>query len=941
MAHHAYHQSRSNPSILILTFVFLSAAAAAAAAASASEVPYHPHCDSIVPQPKPTAIVDSDPSSFLSLQSSYFYGGEALFSSQNANSTPFGFPKSISIRHSYIYRTETPGVFQLRSTLTFRGGGIYRFGNSTRASIGRKGYQVYPHGLRGHRGPGVFQRPGTVTFNLRGFWSETSGKLCMVGTGFGYSKEGKLLSLSAVFKLNCPKISNISTSLVTGTVESVDAADSFDYFDKISVLAYAQKSYEYTLVDRKESVCDGNDGGGEKSLGLEQDMGICSTLTRLGRGGFHLEYEGDCGKKNCSVFSGMIGLPSIMTIGGVGCSDKGKLQMFVQFPNRSSYSYRAAFDPERILVGEGVWDEEKKQACFVACRVLKAVGSFENTYVGDCSIGLTIIFPKTLSAKLRSFAVGHIWSNKNGNDTGYFDRIAFRSVENRVSGVTGLKYEYTEMGRLAKPCRKKKASKSGKRYPDGHLFDDMRFDFSLKDKRRRIGWGDSSPLTVGDRFYSYPHGSSVSQMTNDQVQVSNNSLLNVSYFNISYLIRLSLDGEWGGLSLNQLILDPIEVAAEGVYDAKTGTLCMVGCRHLSSAGKSLAENEEINDCAILINVEFAPFNPEAGGHLKGTIKSTRKKSDLLFFEPLELSSNVLYTSEAKGTIRRMDVEIVMILVSLMLACVFIGLQLFHVKKHPDVLPSMSLIMLVVLTLGHMIPLVLNFEAFLFSNRNRQNVLLWSGGWLEVNEVVVRVVTMVAFLLQFRLLQLVWSARLAEEGQKGLWVSEKKAMWLCLPLYIAGGLIALIVHWKMNEDTWPGPLYVANSQHHSIWEDLRSYAGLILDGFLLPQILLNIFCNSQDKALAPSFYIGTTIVRTLPHAYDAYRAHEYAPRFVPSYIYANPDADLYSPAWDIIIPCAGLLFAIIIYLQQRFGGAFMLPQRYRQSLQYDKVPVVSG
>ncbi|KAF9604427.1 hypothetical protein IFM89_006436 [Coptis chinensis] len=45
-------------------------------------------------------------------------------------------------------------------------------------------------------------------------------------------------------------------------------------------------------------------------------------------------------------------------------------------------------------------------------------------------------------------------------------------------------------------------------------------------------------------------------------------------------------------------------------------------------------------------------------------------------------------------------------------------------------------MLAILTLGQMIPLVLNFEALFKTNHNRQNIVMGSGGWLKVNEVLV-------------------------------------------------------------------------------------------------------------------------------------------------------------------------------------------------------------
>ncbi|KAF8388560.1 hypothetical protein HHK36_027235 [Tetracentron sinense] len=121
---------------------------------------------------------------------------------------------------------------------------------------------------------------------------------------------------------------------------------------------------------------------------------------------------------------------------------------------------------------------------------------------------------------------------------------------------------------------------------------------------------------------------------------------------------------------------------------------------------------------------------------------------------------------------------------------------------------------------------------------------------------------------FCLLQLTWSTRLGAGSQKGLWVAEKKALHVCLPLYL-GDPIQLILEFE------------------------RQGSCLFI-------------------------YVGTTAVCLLPHAYD-----------------------FYSTGWDVIIPCGGLLFAALIYLQQRFGGHCILPQRFRGSGAYEKVPVVSG
>ncbi|TYG97326.1 hypothetical protein ES288_A10G030100v1 [Gossypium darwinii] len=361
----------------------------------------------------------------------------------------------------------------------------------------------------------------------------------------------------------------------------------------------------------------------------------------------------------------------------------------------------------------------------------------------------------------------------------------------------------------------------------------------------------------------------------------------------------------------------------GFWSESTGRLCMIG----SGISNGNAEKYRV----------------------KGRIESTRIKSDPLYFGPINFSSRSFYAGQAKESIWRMDLEITMVLISNTLACLFVGMQLFHVKRHPEVLPFISVFMLVVLTLGHMIPLLLNFEALFVKNSNQQNAFLESGGWLEVNEIIVRAVTMVAFLLQFRLLQLTWSIRQGDDSQKGFWDAEKKALCVSLPLYLTGGLIAWFVHrWKNSHQTpFLQPHHkrlrmvpYQNRFYHqtSFWTNFKSYGGLILDGFLLPQILFNIFSKSNETALAASFYIGTTLVRLLPHAYDIYRAHSSSGYLDLSYIYANHKMDFYSTAWDIIIPCGGLLFAIFVFLQQRYGGQYLLPKRFRKDAVYEKVSV---
>lgn len=742
----------------------------------------------------------------------------------------------------------------------------------------------------------------------------------MVGTGSGRSPEGTALQVNAVFKLNYPNSSTISTSIVAGVLESVDDVSSANYFDPIRVLAYVQKDYEFTRVSDALDSCAKLKVEGEL-LGFEYNR-TCAHLSTLTVQKFRLGYGGSCSGHYCGPFDRARFYQSFMGFNQVQCSENGRLRLYIVFTDREHFGFSKIMLPEKSLVAEGIWDHEKKRLCLVACRVLNFSSSLAEETVGDCTIRLSLWFPSVLSIENMSMASGWIWSTLDRSDSKYFDKVSIGVVENRMISAPGAKYNYTQMDRVKRFCIRNYDRKMGERvYPDTRYIGDMRFGMSLTNAEGKSAWGYANPLFINQNLYNRfpPFGMSVPSLA----ELNQSSISNVSFWNVSYKMGYTFS------NASVYASEATELSSEGTYDARTGKLCMVGC---------LRGNLSL-DCEVLINVQFPSLDPKVGEHLTGTIKSLRKQSDPLFFKPLEISSYGIYHGQAAETIWWMDMEIMMVLISLTFSCVFIGLQLFHIKKNPDVLPSISITMLAILTLGHMIPLVLNFEALFSRNRNQQNVLLRSGGWLQVNEVLVRLITMVAFLLQFYLLRVAMSSRSADEGKKGLWVAEKKTLLCCLPLYAVGGLIALLVHLR-SSGTQQKRLYFLDSHHHSLWEDLMSYAGFILDNFLLPQFILNIFWNSKDKSLAPSFYAGMTIVRAFPHLYDAYRAGHYVPHLNSSYIYASRDGDFYSSAWDIIIPFEGGLLVVLIYLQQQFGGASLLPRRIKESGGYQMVPVAN-
>ncbi|KAL7103614.1 hypothetical protein ACP275_08G190500 [Erythranthe tilingii] len=501
-----------------------------------------------------------------------------------------------------------------------------------------------------------------------------------------------------------------------------------------------------------------------------------------------------------------------------------------------------------------------------------------------------------------------------------------------------MRYDYTESERVRNLCpmTAKKLPKNGSIYPDGHSYD-MRFDLSLKNSNgEQIGWGYATPISVGIDLFersssmlveayafapeSAPRSADVEERA--EVVAADSSPLNMSYtVSINYFRRSNSTSPG----------DRMYLTAEGVYDSKTGYLCMVGCRKIHNYSTS------VNDCELLVKFEFAPTNENRGGFTKGTIGSTRPKSDPLYFKELTFSSTSYFTEQAVETISRMDLEIAMVMISNTLSCVFVALQIFHGRRNPEVQSCISIAMLVVLSLGHMIPLVVNFEALFLGSHAKQTFLMSSGKWLEANEVAIRVVTMVAFLLQIRLLQSVWSAKETDDNR-----IEKKASFISLVVYIFGGFITLLLNWTRGKRSPPSS-YSGNLGSTTFWEDVRSYAGLILDGFLLPQIVLNAIRGGLGRAaLSGPFYVGTSAVRLVPHAYDQYRLRNYPTVGINgTYFYADQTADFYSTVWDFVIPCGVVALAVVVFLQQRYGGRCILPRGFGEVELYEKVPVVSN
>ncbi|WVZ99563.1 hypothetical protein U9M48_044836 [Paspalum notatum var. saurae] len=901
---------RANPSqhpllalvLLLLLLIPAAAPAAAAAGHTSSTFSYSRHCPGLPSAPDlPAGDGPAPPIHTLHLSTGYFSGGgDSVFGPE-----PSSVRRSFSLLPASVARTTNASLLHVSATLSLSGG--------RRPFRDRGGRNLFEYdGQARHfrpRLPRFSGRRGTVTFTLDGYYSTASGELCMFGTGSGRAANGTPVPLHpVVLRVGFPSPANLTRPFVTGRLESVDIDDSL--IEPASLVAYVQEGYAYA----ESASCPPPPAERLDALHVFEGRNFsCAHLTSMLKAPFRLHYQN--GSESTASSLGLHQL--YMYVNRMDCNDDGAVRAYVAFANQTEASRYYFILGEKAAVVDGFWDQKSSWLCLKGCHVVNSGPSRADLAVGECGIGMSFWFPAVWSLQQRSFAAALVWNVSL--ESGEAIAAGSSTITPYYRGnLSGLKYNYTKVDEAMKHYEKSGLRRKRKgKFPDSTSYRDLVFRFFVQ---KGGGSGYASPVTIGSMLFD---GNSLvvpDPFSRHVTAEMKQRLVNVSY-DIYYV------GNWSLESFHRR-----HISAEGVYDTKTGSLCMIACRELNIS----------SDCEILVTAQFSSLDAKVSQHVTGTIKSLRKKTDPLFFETLAIASYGMYMGQVDESIWRMDLESTMALISMTLACIFIAVQLFHVKKVPEALPAMSITMLVVLALGYMFPLVLNFEA-LFRNSSKQTVPLSGGGWLEVNEVMVRIITMITFLLQLRLLQLAWSARSVDASKAEAWAAERKVLWICLPLYIIGGVITWVVHMKFNSSRRRLRQVVhIKPVGHAFWEDLVSYGGLILDGFLLPQVILNVFSESKVRALSPGFYIGSTVIRAMPHVYDVFRRQHFVPSLRPSYMYADPHDDLFSLAWDIVIPCGAVLLSVLLFLQQWLGGAFFLCcSKNRKTREYEMVPTVSS
>ncbi|VAH79096.1 unnamed protein product [Triticum turgidum subsp. durum] len=904
---------RNHPGLLLCLLLLVSTATLSAAVSAAS---YSSVCTKLGPADNRHTDGNETLSltNFFQISTGFFSeGAHGLFSAADDDDL-YGSYRSFSLFPHGVYRTSDKDLVHLTATLTLTGPRVLTY----RSRGGRENYTG----------------SASVSFILDGFYSSASLELCMVGKGTELSVDGSPKHYpDVVLRFRVPDRPSLTDPFVTGSLQVSD-------FGAIQLLAYAEgDNYKYASEGAACSAPTPTQPARDSYHALGSGFAWCAHLKQQLVTAYRLEHGGEP-------------LLRRMHVNQMQCTADGAVRAYVVFSNDTGSTERRRFFnhrqhrfsvDEEAVVAEGRWDKVRGSLCLRACPVVPSASapSVPAVREHECRIGMSFWFPAVWTMRNRSVVAGMLW-NSSQTGTGSNDGVTTASsidvVDNgfidltddhRSSNLSDVKYSYnkTILEVAKKHYLKIKTEKIKGSFPAGnYTYHDFMLHFYGRNSGH--GHGDAYPVAIGSvMVYGDRLAADDSLSQNGVLEVdTKQDLLSVSY-DIHYHAPPE---DWDGSY--PIRLHKRRILAEGVYDPKRGILCMVGCR----------EHNGSTDCQVLVTVKFASLEARGKGHGTGVISSLRDRSDRLFFDKIDIGLYGMYSDQVSEAISRMDLEGIMLVASTTLSCVFTVLQILRTKKNPEAAPATSITMLAILTLGYLTPLVLNFDT-LFMSRSRYSVY-WGRGWREVNEVVMRAPTLVAFVLQLHLLQLVWSGRRRSADQSKsatpspVVVSERIVLQICLPLYVLGGALAAAVHVINVRAANEEPLVVRiGGEPATIWEDLVSYGGLILDGFLLPQIILNAsLAGSGVGAISPWFYAGVTMTRVMPHVYDVVRRQIYEPSMSSSDLYASPRGDLFGVAWDIIIPCGAGVLAVLVFLQQRLGGSALLPSQRRRSGGYEMV-----
>ncbi|KAL6845409.1 hypothetical protein ACP4OV_024904 [Aristida adscensionis] len=215
-------------------------------------------------------------------------------------------------------------------------------------------------------------------------------------------------------------------------------------------------------------------------------------------------------------------------------------------------------------------------------------------------------------------------------------------------------------------------------------------------------------------------------------------------------------------------------------------------------------------------------------------RTTSKKRDITLFD--------MYSGEVSKSIWRMDLESIVAVASTTLSCVVTALQILHTKRNREAPTATSITMLAVLASTRP-----RHPARAQPRRPARRQEQAARAALQRRPArAERVYAAGARADRPRAAAVPPAAQLASSPPSS--GAERSALRVCLPLYVVEGAVAGVVHLRNSRAAREDLIVRLGPDPATVWGDLASYAGLVLDGFLLPQVVLNACSGSRATAI---------------------------------------------------------------------------------------------
>ncbi|GJN37317.1 hypothetical protein PR202_gb26255 [Eleusine coracana subsp. coracana] len=318
---------------------------------------------------------------------------------------------------------------------------------------------------------------------------------------------------------------------------------------------------------------------------------------------------------------------------------------------------------------------------------------------------------------------------------------------------------------------------------------------------------------------------------------------------------------------------------EGVYNPVDGRMYLIGCRPIHAARRAFATFTAVEaamDCSIEVKVEYPPttarwlINPTAKVH----IASTRAPDDPLRFNATSLQTlPIMYRAQRQDILSRRGVEGVLRIATLGAAIGAELNQLLYIKAHTDVMPYVSLVMLGVQAVGYSVPLITGAEA-LFARiatsssstpddaQTPPSYEVDKGGPSGVYwtiDCVVKILILAAFLLTLRLAQKVWRSRIRmltrSPLEPGRVPSDRRVLLYCSAAHAVGFAVILTAHY-VNVYRRPGPIDASESSSSTTYMDARGHTHALREWAVTMEEYIGL---AQDLFLLPQV-VGNVVWR---------------------------------------------------------------------------------